>query len=115
MAPSAVAVEASTITPDHARALGAAATERSLGFAEAPVVGSRPQADAGALVSLVGATDADLARIQPVLETYSGAIRHTGPVGTAATMKLAINGLFAMQVAAFAEIVGLLELSLIHI
>lgn len=106
---SAVMVEASTITAAHARRLGEAAAVRGVAMVEAPVVGSRPQAEAGALVSLVGGDTEVIERVRPVLETYSGAVRPTGGVSSAATMKLAINGLFAMQVAAFSETVGMLE------
>ena len=106
-----VAIDASTITPDAARSLGAAAAAAGVNFLEAPVVGSRPQADAGALVSLVGGERAAVERARPALEAYSGAIRHLGPIGTAAMMKLAINGLFASQVAVFSEVAALLERS----
>ncbi|MEM9042587.1 MAG: NAD(P)-dependent oxidoreductase [Actinomycetota bacterium] len=106
-----VAIDASTITPAAARSLAARVGEVGVAFLEAPVVGSRPQADAGALVSLVGGDATALDRARSVVTAYSGAIRHLGAVGTAATMKLAINGLFATQVALFSEIAALLERS----
>lgn len=105
----AVAVEASTLTPSWARewaeAVGAA---RCL---EAPVVGSRPQAEAQKLVSLVGGEEATLERARPVIETWSGAVRHAGGIGAGATLKLAVNALFAIQAAAFAETLGTLKAS----
>ncbi|MEM9564408.1 MAG: NAD(P)-dependent oxidoreductase [Actinomycetota bacterium] len=106
---TAVAIEASTITRRHAVTLGTAASEADIAFLEAPVVGSRPQAEAGALVALVGGDAETLDRVRPALASYTAAIRHLGPIGAAATAKLAINGLFGLQVAAYAEIVGLLE------
>ncbi len=109
--PGTAVVEASTVSPDQVRRLAAAATEAGIDLIEAPVVGSRPQAETGALVSLVGGDGSVVDRVQPVLATTSAVVHHTGPVGTAATMKLAVNGLFAMQVAAYAETVGLLERS----
>lgn len=111
VAGSAVVVEASTITRAWATSLSEAADTAGVSFLEAPVVGSRPQADAGALFVLAGG-DADVVeRARPVVEAYAGAIRHVGPAGTAATLKLAINGLFGIQVAAYAEVVGMLSQS----
>ncbi len=109
--PGAVAIEGSTITRAMAVELGQAADAAGVAFLEAPVVGSRPQAEAGALFVLVGGDGAVLDRVEPIIETYAGAIRPVGPIGNGATMKLAVNGLFGIQVAAYAEIVGLLERS----
>ena len=110
LSPDAVAIESSTITPDTAKKLGAA-IEKMASLAEAPVVGSRPQAEAGSLFYLLGGTEKAVGRALPYIEANAGTTRHVGPIGTAATMKLAINGLFAAQVAAYAEVVGLLDQS----
>ncbi len=109
MPAGAVAIEASTITPAWAVELAHALAELGRAFVEAPVVGSRPQLAAGALVSLVGGDAEVLERIRPVLEVNSGVIRHCGAVGAGAVAKLAVNGLFATQVAAYAEAVGFLQ------
>ncbi len=111
MRPGAVAIESSTLTPDTTRQLAAAAAEADVQFVEAPVVGSRPQADAGALLHLVGGTPAAVEAARPTIEVNAGNVVHLGEVGQAATVKLAVNGLFAAQVAAYAETVGLLERS----
>lgn len=112
---SAVVVEASTITRTWATALHEAAAAAGVSLLEAPVVGSRPQADAGALFVLAGGEPDVLERARPVIETYAGSIRHVGAAGAAATVKLAINGLFGIQVAAYAEVVGMLSQSNIDI
>lgn len=104
-----IVIESSTLTPGCARELGAAMGAAR--FVEAPVVGSRPQAEAGALVHLVGAEAATLERARPVLATMGGAIHHVGGIGRAATMKLIVNSLFGIQVAALAEALGLAEKS----
>lgn len=107
----AVAIEASTVSPEAIADLGRAAAGTGIAFLEAPVVGSRPQAEAGALTVLAGGDPAVLDRVRPVLDAFSAAVHHVGPVGNGATMKLAVNGLFGIQVAAFAEMVGLLDRS----
>ena len=105
----AVIVECSTLTVAMIQELSGAATRAGIDLLEAPVVGSRPQADAGALVQLVGGDEAVLERVRAVLEVNADTVRHLGPVGSAATMKLVVNGLFGVQVAAYAELVGLLR------
>lgn len=109
--PAAVIVESSTISPDTARRLAERAATRGVAFVEAPVVGSRPQAEAGALIALIGGDDDAANRSEPVIAAFAGAIHRVGPVGAGSTLKLAINGLFAAQVAAFAEAAALIERS----
>lgn len=105
-APGALLLESSTLTPawivewaGRVRAAGAVPLE-------VPVVGSRPQADAGQLTVLAGGDAVAIERAAPVLQAYAAAVRHVGPLGQAAIMKLAINALFATQVAAVAELLG---------
>ena len=106
---SAVAVESSTLTHAWARELGSAMTNAGKTFLDAPVVGSRPQADAGQLIYLAGGKAEALDRVRKVLLVMGGAVYHTGPVGTGTAMKLAVNALFAVQVAALGEVLGLLR------
>lgn len=111
MASNAVAIESSTITPSMARELAQAAVHLGVDFLEAPIIGSRPQADAGALFCLIGGDEDVLDRVRPVIEVNAAGIRHVGATGNASTMKLAINALFGIQVAAYGEIAGLLARS----
>ena len=61
MPPGSIAVECSTLSPDWIRELHEAVTQRGLRMAEAPVTGSRTQAEAGQLNFLVGADEETLA------------------------------------------------------
>lgn len=108
LAPGAVAIESSTITPRWSRELGRHAASRGVAFLEAPVSGSRPQADAATLIYLVGGDDATLARTRPILAAMGSAIHHVGPVGAGAVFKLAVNSLMGIQVAGWAELIGML-------
>ena len=107
----AVAIESSTLTPGAVRELGEAAKAQGVPFVEAPVVGSRPQAEAGALFVLLGGEEAAVERAMPIIEVNGDNAKRIGSVGDAAIMKLSINGLFAAQVAAYAEVVGFIERS----
>jgi 3-hydroxyisobutyrate dehydrogenase len=100
---SSIAVECSTLSPDWIRELHEAVTHRGLRMAEAPVTGSRTQAEAGQLNFLVGADDETLAAIMPVLQCMSKEIMHVGSLGSGAQLKLINNFLCAVQVTSFAE------------
>jgi len=102
----ALAIESSTLTPDCMRELGESANARGVAFLDAPVLGSRPQAEAGALVHLIGGEADVLERAQPVLAAIGGKQIHAGQVGAGASLKLIANTLFAAQVALMAELIG---------
>lgn len=104
----AIGIESSTLTSRWMRMLAGHFREADRGFLDAPVAGSRPQAEAGQLIYLVGGELNVLARVEPVLRAMGGAIHHAGPAGSGTTLKLAVNALLGVQVAALAEIIGFL-------
>lgn len=103
-----VAIASSTLTVDWTKKLGAKVERRGAKFLDAPVVGSRPQAEAGKLIYLVGGEAATLAQVEEILSSVSGAIHHVGAIGQGTAMKLAVNTLFGIQVVALAELLELL-------
>lgn len=109
MTSGTVAADSSTVTPSWSRELAARCTDHGVAFLDAPVAGSRPQADAGALIFFVGGDPATLPRVEPILRTLGGAVHHVGPVGAGTQLKLAVNALFAIQLAAAAELLSALH------
>lgn len=109
MAAGSIAIECSTLSPSWISELHAAITNRKLRMVEAPVTGSRPQAEAGQLKFLVGAEKETLASVASILRCMSQEILHFGPVGSGTQMKLINNFLSAVQVASFAEALGWIE------
>jgi 3-hydroxyisobutyrate dehydrogenase len=104
-----IAIESSTLTVDWIQELATAVSNRGASFLDAPIVGSRPQAEAGKLIYLVGGEAETLARVQSVLvSTGAASIHHVGSIGRGMTMKLAVNALFGIQIAALAEAIGML-------
>ena len=103
MPSGSIAIECSTLSPDWIHELHESVSQRGLRMAEAPVTGSRIQAESGQLNFLVGADDETLAAITPVLQCMSKEILHLGPVGSGAQLKLINNFLCAVQVTSFAE------------
>ena len=102
-------IEYSTLTPAWCRELAGEISKYNCKFIDAPVVGSLPQAEAGKLIHLVGGQADNLETVKALLEASSSAIYHVGEVGRGMTMKLAVNGLFAIQVAALSEVLGVLR------
>jgi 3-hydroxyisobutyrate dehydrogenase len=98
-----IAVECSTLSPDWIRELHESVMQRGLRMAEAPVTGSRIQAETGQLSFLVGADIETLAAVTPVLQCMSKEVLHLGPIGSGAQLKLVNNFLCAVQVTSFAE------------
>lgn len=105
--PGAVAIESSTLTPNWVSLLAAAVAARGAHLIDAPVVGSRPHAESGQLIQLVGGDPAVVERARAVLAILGPTLHHLGPVGHGATLKLAVNALFAIQAATFGELLGL--------
>jgi 3-hydroxyisobutyrate dehydrogenase len=103
----AMAVECSTLTVHTIKALAASAQQLGIGFVDAPVAGSLPQAEAGQLVFMAGGTAEAVARLEPVLLAMGGSVQHAGPLGSGAAVKLMVNALFASQVAVLGELLGL--------
>ncbi len=99
-------IQMGTIGPDESREF-----QRRLPgarYIEAPVMGSVPQADAGELVVMVGCEPEELDHVRPLLEIL-GPVYRIGPVGAAATMKLALNHLIAAHVTAFSASLALVR------
>jgi 3-hydroxyisobutyrate dehydrogenase len=109
--PGAVLIESSTVTPAWIAELAALASVRNLTLLDAPVTGSRVQAESGQLTFLVGGDESALERVRSVLGSMSKEIVHLGPVGSGSRMKLINNFLCGVQVASLAEGLAWIERS----
>jgi 3-hydroxyisobutyrate dehydrogenase len=101
----AIAVECSTLSLNWVQELAEHCTGRNTVFLDAPVVGSRPQADARQLIFLAGGTAEAVSRVEVVLLHMGASVHRAGPNGAGAAAKLAVNALFGIQVAALAELI----------
>ncbi len=109
--PGAVLIDSSTITPAWVEELGKLAKARDLEFLDAPVTGSKAQAEGKQLNFLVGGDAKALDLARPALEAMGQNIIHLGPVGSGARMKLINNFLCGVQVASLAEALVWIERS----
>ena len=111
MEAGSVAVECGTVSPEWVKQLHEKAEVRGVRMIDAPVTGSRPQANAGELTFLVGADASTLEAVRPVLASMSRSIILLGPVGSGALLKLINNFLCGVQAASFAEALAWIERS----
>ena len=104
--PDALAIECSTVTPGWIAELQAAAAPRAV--VDAPVAGSRPQAEAGQLVFLMGGDAGPVALARETVAPLGSAFHHLGGSGRGARFKLGLNLLLGAQIACLAEVLGAL-------
>ena len=109
MAPGAIGVECSTLSLPGVQALAAAFAAKGQPFVDAPLAGSRPQAEAGALIFLTGGEVEVIDAATPVLLAMGGAVHHAGPVGAGCMAKLLVNAMFGAQMALMGEMIGLIR------
>lgn len=108
MPADALAIDCSTLTIGWAREWATRAADRGVHALDAPVVGSRPQADAAQLVFLAGGVSHVVDQATPLLRAMGSTVHHCGEHGSGAAVKLAVNALYSVQVAVIAELLGVL-------
>jgi 3-hydroxyisobutyrate dehydrogenase len=111
IAPGTILIESSTVSVEWIEELDRAAKEHGCDLVDAPVTGSKPQAEAGQLLFLAGGSAATVNKVAPVLKAMGRDVVHVGPVGSGARLKLINNFLSGSQAAALAEALSLIERS----
>jgi 3-hydroxyisobutyrate dehydrogenase/2-hydroxy-3-oxopropionate reductase len=107
--PGRILVNLSTVMPGTVRALEPRVRATGAGLLDSPVSGSTATAESGTLTLIAGGTADDLERARPALEPLARTIVHVGPVGAAASIKLAVNTVIFGLNQALAEAVVLAE------
>jgi 3-hydroxyisobutyrate dehydrogenase len=105
----ALVIDMSTIAPSAAKAIGERLAESGIDFLEAPVSGSRPRAEDGTLTIMAGGAPAAFERALPLFEAMGERIVHVGPSGHGQLAKLLTNTMGAVNAAALAEAVRVVE------
>ena len=107
--PGLTVVEMSTVGVEASEAFHTEAQVAGVGYLDAPVSGSTPQAEQGQLVVLVGGDAAVFERCRPLLLTMGKSAEHHGAGGAGSLMKLAVNSMVIAGVQLLAEAVALGE------
>lgn len=104
-----VCVDMSTVSPEESRHVAAAVEAAGGRFVDAPVSGSTAIATAGTLTIMAGGRSDDVEFLRPVFEALGSRVYHMGPVGSGATIKLAVNSIVYGLGQAVAEALVLAE------
>jgi 3-hydroxyisobutyrate dehydrogenase-like beta-hydroxyacid dehydrogenase len=96
-------IDCTTSRPEVAEKTARRLSASGVGFVDAPVTRGPKDAEAGRLISLVGAEDEVYKRAYPLISCYSESITHLGPVGSGLRAKLINNFITMGQVALVVE------------
>lgn len=103
MKDNAIWVDCSTVNPSFSHREGRIAKKHNVRFIDAPVAGSKPQAEKAELVFFVGAEKKDVTNIEPLLKFMGNKIVHAGEPGKGTAFKMLVNSLLAQAMLAFSE------------
>jgi 3-hydroxyisobutyrate dehydrogenase-like beta-hydroxyacid dehydrogenase len=109
MSAGSVLVDLGSSGPVAEREIAQAASERGVGFVDAPVSGSIALAQAATLTALVGGSAEDVEKVRPALAAMTRAQHHLGGVGAGATVKLALATMIAVTNQSVSELLVLCE------
>ncbi len=100
-------MDMSTVDPLTTDKLAAKALEAGMTLVDAPVGRLASHADRGECLFMAGASEADFARVKPLLEAMGNTIHHCGAVGTGMRTKLVNNYLAIVSCQMNAEALSL--------
>ncbi|MEM6768962.1 MAG: NAD(P)-dependent oxidoreductase [Bacteroidota bacterium] len=102
-------VDCSTVNPAFSRRAAQEANTAKVRFIDAPVAGSKPQAEAAQLAFFLGADSATFAPIRHCLEAMGTKIIPFGTAGQGSAFKMVVNMMLAQSMVVFSEAVLLGE------
>ena len=97
--PGLTVIDTSTAEPGSTARIREALAAKGAALVDAPLARTPKEAEEGRLNTMVGASDADFARVRPVLAAFCENIFHVGPPGAGHTLKL-VNNFMAMTIVA---------------
>ena len=92
-------IETSTAEPGSTAKIREALAAKGATVVDAPLARTPKEAEEGRLNTMVGASDADFAKVKPVLSAFCENLFHVGPPGAGHTLKL-VNNFMAMTIVA---------------
>jgi 2-hydroxy-3-oxopropionate reductase len=102
-APGTLYVDMSSVSPDVARRVAAAGSERGLRCLDAPVSGGERGAIDGTLSIMIGGAPEDVTAATSLFEVLGSTIMHVGPAGAGQVVKAANQLIVAGNIALVAE------------
>ncbi|WP_349254193.1 NAD(P)-binding domain-containing protein [Paenibacillus sp. RC67] len=96
-------IDCSTVSPDTSKRIAAEFLGRAVDFLDAPVTGSKPAAESGTLVFMIGGEPTVLERQRPIFEAMGSKIVYMGPTGSGSYAKLAHNTMVGINALGLVE------------
>lgn len=103
MKENAIWVDCSTVNPSFSTRAGNISSKHNIRFMDAPVAGTKPNAEQGDLVFFVGAEKDDLSEVEPILNFMGNKVLHIGGTGKGSSFKMLVNSLLAQSMLIFSE------------
>jgi 3-hydroxyisobutyrate dehydrogenase-like beta-hydroxyacid dehydrogenase len=91
LGPGKMVIQSSTISAKWTRLFAEEVGKTGAWFLEAPFTGSKPAAEKHQTVYYLGGDPAIVEKARPILQPIASSIMHIGPLGSASTLKLAMN------------------------
>ena len=113
--PGRTILQMGTIAPQQSKAIAQQVQAAGGDYLEAPVLGSIPEAKAGNLIVMVGATAAQFDQWLPILKCFGPEPQLMGSVGAGSGVKLSMNQLIGTLTTAFAMSLSLVQQEAIDI
>ncbi len=101
--PGQIVAQSSTISAHWTKLFAQRVEATGAAFLEAPFTGSKPAAEARKTVFYLGGTAELIEKARPVLERISATRLHVGELGSASSLKLAMNLNLALAMEALSE------------
>jgi 3-hydroxyisobutyrate dehydrogenase-like beta-hydroxyacid dehydrogenase len=103
LAPGKTLINMSTVSPAYTTELAAKVKATGAVFVDAPVSGSKPAAQQGALVILAGGPKDTIEALEPIFSCLGRKVVYCGEAPRGTMMKMSINLLLASMMSGFAE------------
>ena len=103
LGPGQILIQSSTVSAAWTKKFAARVEKTGARFLEAPFTGSKPAAEARKTVFYLGGDSEIIEAARPVLGRLSQSLIRIGPVGSASSLKLIMNGNIAMVMEALSE------------
>lgn len=101
--PGLTVIDCSTVAPQTSRRVHDELGSRLVDFLDAPVTGSKPAAEAGTLVFMVGGSEDVFEEHRDLFDTLGSKMLYMGPSGAGSSAKLAHNTMVGINAAGLAE------------
>ena len=105
MKENAIWVDCSTVNPSFSLKAFQEAKSHNIRFIDAPVAGSKPQAQNAELVFFTGGEKGILNEVKPYLNMMGKKVLHIGGIGKGASFKMLVNIMLAQSMLIFSETV----------